>query len=95
MPNEELIQQDIIVAGTPEYLVERFEHFRRELVLGHLLLQGHESQMDAPTTWRSIEDSARRLSPPSPKPQTSERGAKLDSVRWTRLTPGPPLGSAG
>ena len=43
------------MAGTPEYLVERFEHFRRELGIGHLLLQGHESQMDAPTTWRSIE----------------------------------------
>ena len=54
MPYEELIAQDIIVAGTPEYLVERFENFRRELGIGHLL-QGHESRMDHPTTLRSIE----------------------------------------
>jgi hypothetical protein len=55
MPYEEIVASDIIVAGPPEYLADRFEHFRRELGIGHLLLQGHESKMDAPTTWRSIE----------------------------------------
>ena len=63
MPYDDLIEQDIIVAGTPEYLVERFEHFRRELGIGHLLLQGHESQMDAPTTWRSIELIGQKVIP--------------------------------
>jgi alkanesulfonate monooxygenase SsuD/methylene tetrahydromethanopterin reductase-like flavin-dependent oxidoreductase (luciferase family) len=55
MSYEEKVANDLIVAGTPEYLVERFEHFRRELGIGHLLLQGHESKMDHPTTMRSIE----------------------------------------
>ena len=44
-----------MAADTTEYLVERFEHFKRELGIGHLLLQSHESKMDHPTTMRSIE----------------------------------------
>ena len=52
---EEKVANDLIVAGTPEYLAERFDYFRRELGIGHLLLQGHESKMDHPTTMRSIE----------------------------------------
>ena len=63
MPYEELIEQDIIVAGTPEYLVERFENFGRELGIGHLLLQGHESRMDHATTLRSIELIGTRVRP--------------------------------
>jgi alkanesulfonate monooxygenase SsuD/methylene tetrahydromethanopterin reductase-like flavin-dependent oxidoreductase (luciferase family) len=55
MTYEEKVANDLIVAGTPEYLVERFEHFKRELGIGHLLLQGHESKMDHLTTMRSIE----------------------------------------
>ncbi|MCC7370485.1 MAG: LLM class flavin-dependent oxidoreductase [Chloroflexi bacterium] len=63
MTYDDLIAHDMIVAGTPEYLVERFEHFRKELGIGHLLLQGHESRMDAPTTWRSIELIGQKVIP--------------------------------
>ncbi|MGE3272820.1 MAG: LLM class flavin-dependent oxidoreductase [Chloroflexota bacterium] len=63
MTFEEKVQNDLIVAGTPEYLVERFEHFRRELGIGHLLLQGHESTMDSPTTLRSIELIGKKVIP--------------------------------
>ena len=55
MSYEELLANDLIVAGTPDYLIERFAHVHRELGIGHLLLQGHESRMDHPTTMRSIE----------------------------------------
>jgi hypothetical protein len=63
MPYEEIVASDIIVAGTPEYLADRFEHFCRELGIGHLLLQGHESKMDALTTWRSIELIGQKVIP--------------------------------
>jgi alkanesulfonate monooxygenase SsuD/methylene tetrahydromethanopterin reductase-like flavin-dependent oxidoreductase (luciferase family) len=55
MSYEEKVANDLIVAGTPEYLAERFDYFRRELGIGHLLLQGHGSKMDPPTTMRSLE----------------------------------------
>ena len=55
MSYDELIANNLIVAGTPEYLTERFAYVHRELGLGHLMLQGHESRMDHPTTMRSIE----------------------------------------
>ncbi|MDP8922322.1 MAG: hypothetical protein M3O34_05525 [Chloroflexota bacterium] len=48
----ELIAQDIIVTGTPDSLVDRFDHFHHELGMGHLMLQGHESRMDRATTTR-------------------------------------------
>jgi alkanesulfonate monooxygenase SsuD/methylene tetrahydromethanopterin reductase-like flavin-dependent oxidoreductase (luciferase family) len=55
MTYEEKVENDLIVAGTPEYLVDRFDYFKRELGIGHLLLQGHESRMTHKTTMRSIE----------------------------------------
>ena len=55
MTYEEKIENDLIVAGPPEYLVDRFEYFKRELGIGHLLIQGHESRMAHTTTMRSIE----------------------------------------
>jgi alkanesulfonate monooxygenase SsuD/methylene tetrahydromethanopterin reductase-like flavin-dependent oxidoreductase (luciferase family) len=63
MSYEEKVANDLIVAGTPEYLVERFEHFRRELGIGHLLIQGHESKMTHETTMRSIELIGTKVSP--------------------------------
>jgi alkanesulfonate monooxygenase SsuD/methylene tetrahydromethanopterin reductase-like flavin-dependent oxidoreductase (luciferase family) len=63
MTFEEKVAHDLIVAGTPEYLVERFEHFKRELGIGHLLIQGHESKMDHPTTMRSIELIGQKVIP--------------------------------
>ena len=55
MSYEEMLERDLIIAGTPEYLLERFRHVHSELGLGHLILQGHESRMDHDTTMRSIE----------------------------------------
>jgi alkanesulfonate monooxygenase SsuD/methylene tetrahydromethanopterin reductase-like flavin-dependent oxidoreductase (luciferase family) len=63
MSYEEKIANDLIVAGTPEYLVERFDYFRRELGIGHLLLQGHESKMDHLTTMRSVELIGKKVIP--------------------------------
>ncbi len=63
MPYEELVANDLIVAGTPEYLLARFSHIQRELGIGHLLLQGHESRMDHPTTMRSIELIGKQVIP--------------------------------
>jgi alkanesulfonate monooxygenase SsuD/methylene tetrahydromethanopterin reductase-like flavin-dependent oxidoreductase (luciferase family) len=63
MPYEALVAADLIVAGTPDYLVDRFAHVQRELGIGHLLLQGHESRMDHPTTLRSIELIGTRVIP--------------------------------
>jgi hypothetical protein len=63
MTFEEKVANDLIVAGEPEYLVERFEHFRQELGIGHLLIQGHESKMDHPTTMRSIELIGKQVIP--------------------------------
>ena len=53
----------VIVAGTPEYLVDRFAYFKRELGIGHLLLQAHESKMSHPTTMRSIELIGKQVIP--------------------------------
>jgi alkanesulfonate monooxygenase SsuD/methylene tetrahydromethanopterin reductase-like flavin-dependent oxidoreductase (luciferase family) len=63
MSYEEKVASDLIVAGEPGYLVERFEHFRRELGIGHLLLQGHESKMDHLTTMRSVELIGKQVIP--------------------------------
>ena len=63
MSFEDKVANDLIVAGEPEYLVERFEHFRRELGIGHLLLQGHESKMTHATTMRSIELIGKKVIP--------------------------------
>ena len=63
MSYEELLANDLIVAGTPDYLIERFAHVQRELGIGHLLLQGHESRMDHPTTMRSIELIGKQVIP--------------------------------
>jgi hypothetical protein len=63
MSYEEKVANDLIVAGEPEYLVERFDYFRRELGIGHLLLQGHESKMSHPTTMRSIELIGKKVIP--------------------------------
>jgi alkanesulfonate monooxygenase SsuD/methylene tetrahydromethanopterin reductase-like flavin-dependent oxidoreductase (luciferase family) len=63
MSYEEKVANDLIVAGEPGYLVERFEHFREELGIGHLLLQGHESKMSHATTMRSIELIGKKVIP--------------------------------
>ena len=43
--------------------MERFEYFKRELGIGHLLLQGHESKMAHATTMRSIELIGKKVIP--------------------------------
>ena len=43
--------------------MERFEYFRRELGIGHLLLQGHESEMSHQTMMRSIELIGKQVIP--------------------------------
>ena len=63
MSYEDKVANDLIVAGTPEYLVDRFAYFKRELGIGHLLLQGHESKMSHPTTMRSIELIGQKVIP--------------------------------
>jgi alkanesulfonate monooxygenase SsuD/methylene tetrahydromethanopterin reductase-like flavin-dependent oxidoreductase (luciferase family) len=55
MSYEELVENYYIIAGTPDEVVERFAHVRKELGIGHLLLEAQESRMDHPTTMRSIE----------------------------------------
>jgi alkanesulfonate monooxygenase SsuD/methylene tetrahydromethanopterin reductase-like flavin-dependent oxidoreductase (luciferase family) len=55
MTYEELVENYYIVAGTPDEVVERFARVRKELGIGHLLLEAQESRMDHPTTMRSIE----------------------------------------
>jgi alkanesulfonate monooxygenase SsuD/methylene tetrahydromethanopterin reductase-like flavin-dependent oxidoreductase (luciferase family) len=52
---EDLLAGGLIVAGTPDTLIEKFTQIQRELGIGHLLLQAHESRMDHPTTMRSVE----------------------------------------
>ena len=54
---------DFIIAGTPDYVAERFAHLRRELGVGHLLLEAQESRMDHPTTMRSIELMGEKVIP--------------------------------
>jgi alkanesulfonate monooxygenase SsuD/methylene tetrahydromethanopterin reductase-like flavin-dependent oxidoreductase (luciferase family) len=55
MSYEELVENYYIVAGTPDEVVDRFARVRKELGIGHLLLEAQESRMDHPTTMRSIE----------------------------------------
>lgn len=55
MSYEELLDNDLIIAGTPDELIERFTRVQRELGIGHLCLEAQESRMDHPTTARSIE----------------------------------------
>jgi hypothetical protein len=55
MTYEELVENYYIVAGPPDEVVERFARVRKELGIGHLLLEAQESRMDHPTTMRSIE----------------------------------------
>ena len=52
---EELVDNYYIVAGTPDEVADRFARVRRELGIGHLLLEAQESRMDHATTMRSIE----------------------------------------
>src|SRR5215510_10765430 len=55
MSYEELVDEHFIIAGTPDEVADRFALVRRELGIGHLLLEAQESRMDHPTTMRSIE----------------------------------------
>src|SRR6266581_3908846 len=55
MSYDELLDGHYIIAGTPDEVIDRFAHVRRELGIGHLLLEAQESRMDHPTTMRSIE----------------------------------------
>jgi len=55
MTYEELVDNYYIVAGTPDEVADRFARVRRELGIGHLLLEAQESRMDHATTMRSIE----------------------------------------
>ena len=55
MSYEELLEEQFIVAGTPDEVIDRFARVQRELGVGHLLLEAQESRMDHPTTMRSIE----------------------------------------
>ena len=55
MSYEELLEEQFIVAGTPDEVIDRFGRVQRELGVGHLLLEAQESRMDHPTTMRSIE----------------------------------------
>jgi alkanesulfonate monooxygenase SsuD/methylene tetrahydromethanopterin reductase-like flavin-dependent oxidoreductase (luciferase family) len=54
MSYEELLEEQFIVAGTPDEVIDRFTRVQRELGVGHLLLEAQESRMDHPTTMRSI-----------------------------------------
>jgi len=55
MSYEELVENYYIVADTPEEVIERFARVKKELGIGHLLLEAQESRMDHATTMRSIE----------------------------------------
>ena len=55
MSYEELVENYYIVADTPEEMIERFARVKKELGIGHLLLEAQESRMDHATTMRSIE----------------------------------------
>ena len=55
MSYEELLEANLIIAGTPDEVADRFALVHRELGVGHLLLEAQESRMDHPTTMRSIE----------------------------------------
>ena len=55
MSYQELLDGHFIIAGTPDEVADGFVRVRRELGVGHLLLEAQESRMDHPTTMRSIE----------------------------------------
>src|SRR5262249_54370452 len=55
MSYEELLENNLIIAGTPDEVADRFALVHRELGVGHLLLEAQESRMDHATTMRSIE----------------------------------------
>ncbi len=63
MSYQELLDAGLIIAGTPDTLIERFTHIHEELGIGHLLLEAQESRMDHPTTMRSIELIAKEVIP--------------------------------
>jgi pimeloyl-ACP methyl ester carboxylesterase len=63
MSYEELVENYYIVADTPDEVVDRFARVRKELGIGHLLLEAQESRMDHPTTMRSIELMGKRVIP--------------------------------
>src|SRR5262249_62218621 len=63
MSYEELVDEHFIVAGTPDEVADRFARVRRELGIGHLLLEAQESRMDHETTMRSIERMGAKLIP--------------------------------
>ena len=55
MSYEELLASNLIIAGTPDEVADKFALVHRELGVGHLLLEAQESRMDHETTARSIE----------------------------------------
>jgi alkanesulfonate monooxygenase SsuD/methylene tetrahydromethanopterin reductase-like flavin-dependent oxidoreductase (luciferase family) len=55
MSYEELLAANLIIAGTPDEVADKFALVHRELGVGHLLLEAQESRMDHETTSRSIE----------------------------------------
>ena len=55
MTYQELLDNDLIIAGPPDFLIERFSHLQKELGIGHLCIEAQESRMDHDTTMRSIE----------------------------------------
>jgi alkanesulfonate monooxygenase SsuD/methylene tetrahydromethanopterin reductase-like flavin-dependent oxidoreductase (luciferase family) len=55
MTYQELLDHDLIVAGPPDFLIERFAYLKKELGIGHLCIEAQESRMDHDTTMRSIE----------------------------------------
>ena len=55
MSYEELLAANLIIAGTPDEVADKFALVHRELGVGHLLLEAQESRMDHETTARSIE----------------------------------------
>jgi alkanesulfonate monooxygenase SsuD/methylene tetrahydromethanopterin reductase-like flavin-dependent oxidoreductase (luciferase family) len=60
---QELLDVGLIVAGTPDKLIDQFARVQKELGIGHLLLEAQESRMDHPTTMRSIELMAKEVIP--------------------------------
>jgi alkanesulfonate monooxygenase SsuD/methylene tetrahydromethanopterin reductase-like flavin-dependent oxidoreductase (luciferase family) len=67
MSYEELVDNYYIVAGTPDEVVDRFARVRKELGIGHLLLEAQESRMDHATTTRSIELMGKSVLPVTAK----------------------------
>jgi len=55
MSYEELLAANLIIAGTPDEVADKFALVHRALGVGHLLLEAQESRMDHETTSRSIE----------------------------------------